>query len=120
MTKRWASPLPWLGGLLAIYLIAPLAGFLVRLGRGAPGVPGLGGALATSVITASISTVIIALLGIPLAYGLARARGPVGNALSVMSRALSGTDSIGTGCPRLLKVHSALAFTVIGIFLSVL
>jgi molybdate transport system permease protein len=84
VSRRALSPLPWLGGLLAIYLLAPLLAFLVRLGHGAPGVPGLRGALATSVITASISTVIIAVLGIPLAYGLARARGRVGAALSVL------------------------------------
>ena len=84
MRRAWATPLPWLGGLLAVYLIVPLAAFAVRLGHGASGVPGLGAALATSVITASISTAIIALLGIPLAYLLARARGPLGNALTVL------------------------------------
>jgi ABC-type sulfate/molybdate transport systems ATPase subunit/ABC-type sulfate transport system permease component len=69
------NPLPWLGALLCLYLIAPLAAFLVRSVHGAGGVPGLGGALATSVVTATISTAIIALLGVPLAYALARARG---------------------------------------------
>lgn len=78
------NPLPWLAGLLAIYLIAPIAAFFVRLGHGAPSAPGLGGALVTSLLTASISTAIIALLGIPLAYLLARARGPLAGALTVM------------------------------------
>lgn len=78
------SPLPWLAALLAIYLIAPIVAFFVRLGHGAPSSPGLGGALVTSLITASISTAIIALLGIPLAYLLARARGALAGALTVM------------------------------------
>lgn len=78
------SPLPWLGGLLAIYLVAPIIAFLVRLGHGVPSAPGLGSALITSLITASISTAIIALLGIPLAYVLARVRGALGTALMVL------------------------------------
>ncbi len=69
------NPLPWLGALLCLYLVAPLAAFVVRLAHGAPGTPGLGGALATSVVTATISTAIIAALGVPLAYVLARAKG---------------------------------------------
>ncbi len=87
MTQRarpWAGPLPWLGALLAIYLIAPIAAFLVRLRHGAPSAPGLTGALVTSLLTATISTAIIALLGVPLAYTLARARGRWGSALSVL------------------------------------
>jgi len=79
-----ASPLPWLGALLAIYLIAPIAAFLVRLRHGASSAPGLGGALVTSLVTATIATAIIALLGIPLAYLLARARGRAGAAVSVL------------------------------------
>ncbi len=85
MTRRALSPLPWLGGLLAIYLAAPIVAFVVRLGHGAPGVPGLGGALVTSVITASIST------GDHRGARasrwptcLARARGPLADALFVL------------------------------------
>lgn len=79
-----SSPLPWLGALLAVYLIAPIAAFFVRLGHGVPSAPGLGGALVTSLVTASISTAIIAVLGIPLAYLLARARGPLAGAVTVL------------------------------------
>jgi len=79
-----ATPLPWLGGLLALYLIAPIVAFVVRLHHGVPSSPGLGDALVTSLITASISTAIIALLGIPLAYLLARVRGLLGGALLVL------------------------------------
>jgi molybdate transport system permease protein len=72
------SPLPWLGGLLALYLVVPLLGLAFRLGgttnRGFH-VPGLGSALLTSVETATVSTALIAFFGIPLAYTLARHRG---------------------------------------------
>jgi molybdate transport system permease protein len=78
------SPLPWLAALLAVYLIAPIVAFLVRLHHGLGSAPGLGPALVTSLVTASISTAIIALLGIPLAYLLARIRGPLGGALLVL------------------------------------
>ena len=83
-TRGWAGPLSWLGALLAVYLIAPIAAFVVRLTHGAPSAPGLGGALVTSLLTATISAAIIALLGIPLAYTLARGRGKIASALTVM------------------------------------
>jgi molybdate transport system permease protein len=76
------NPLPWLGALLAVYLVAPLVAFLVRLLHGATPAPGVGGALLTSVVTATISTAIIALLGVPLAYLLARTRGPIAGLLT--------------------------------------
>ncbi|HLI61723.1 MAG TPA: ATP-binding cassette domain-containing protein [Solirubrobacteraceae bacterium] len=85
--SRWArSPLPWLGGLLGLYLLGPIAAFLGRLAEhgAARPAPGLGGALVTSLVTASISTVIIVALGVPLAYLLARARGRVAAALGVL------------------------------------
>lgn len=85
MIARSPSPLAWLGALLAIYLIAPLAAFAVRLARhGAPSTPGLGGALLTSLLTATISTAIIAALGIPLAYVLAHARGRAAGVLTAL------------------------------------
>jgi ABC-type Fe3+/spermidine/putrescine transport system ATPase subunit/ABC-type sulfate transport system permease component len=46
--------------------------------------PGLGGALATSLVTATVSAALIALLGIPLAYLLARSRSRWASALSVL------------------------------------
>jgi ABC-type sulfate/molybdate transport systems ATPase subunit/ABC-type sulfate transport system permease component len=69
------SPLPWLAGLLALYLLAPILAFLVRLGGGVSSAPGLGSALLTSLLTATVSTAVIATLGVPLAYLLARAKG---------------------------------------------
>ncbi len=76
-----SSPLPWLGGLLALYLLVPIVAFLVRLAGGAPASPGLGSALATSLFTATIATAVIVALGTPLAYLLARTRGVLGRVL---------------------------------------
>ena len=74
MVAAARSPLPWLGGLLALYLLAPVIAFVVRLRHGVSSTPGVGSALATSLVTASVSTIVIALLGVPLAYLLARTR----------------------------------------------
>jgi len=72
------SPLTWLGGLLVVYLAVPIAAFVVRFARSKNrgfATPGLWSAVRVSVVSASISTALIALLGIPLAYALARHRG---------------------------------------------
>jgi ABC-type sulfate/molybdate transport systems ATPase subunit/ABC-type sulfate transport system permease component len=74
------SPLTYLGGLLALYLMVPIAAFLIRLAQPGDrgfGAPGLWSALWTSVESATISMTIVAVLGIPLAYWLARSRGPL-------------------------------------------
>jgi molybdate transport system permease protein len=81
MRTRASSPLPWLGGLLALYLLVPIVAFVGRLAGGARASPGLGAALATSLETATIATVVIAVLGTPLAYLLARRRGPAARVL---------------------------------------
>ena len=78
------SPLPWLGGLLALYLLAPILAFVVRLGGGVSSAPGVGPALLTSLFTASISATVIALLGTPLAYLLARGRGAGARVLTAL------------------------------------
>ena len=74
------SPLTYLGGLLALYLAIPIGAFLVRLAQPGDrgfGAPGLWSALWTSVASATISMTIVAVLGIPLAYWLARTKGPL-------------------------------------------
>jgi ABC-type sulfate/molybdate transport systems ATPase subunit/ABC-type sulfate transport system permease component len=75
MLARARSPLPWLGGLLALYLLAPIVAFVARLHTGVSSAPGVRSALLTSLLTATISAMAIAVLGVPLAYLLARARG---------------------------------------------
>jgi molybdate transport system permease protein len=87
MKRSARNPLAWLGGLLALYLVLPLVAFLVRLaGSGERGftAPGLWSALGVSVLSATISTAIIAVLGIPLAYLLARSRGPLGRIVGTL------------------------------------
>lgn len=80
----WRTPLPWLGGLLALYLVMPIAALLPRLGQATSGgTPGLGSALAVSAITATISSVVIAVGGIPLAYVLAKGGGRLRELLGV-------------------------------------
>jgi len=69
--RSWTLPL--LGGLLVVYLLAPIVVLLVHLSgaRHPTSVPGLGSALEISLLTATISTAIIGLLGIPLGWLLA-------------------------------------------------
>ena len=96
MLARARSPLPWLGGLLALYLLAPIVAFVVRLGGGVSSAPGVGSALLTSLLTATISMVVIALLGIPLAYLLAHGRG-------LRTRLLSALVALPLALPPLMS-----------------
>src|SRR5271163_1956047 len=107
MRARVSSPLPWLGGLLALYLLVPIVAFLVRLGGGATAPPGLGSALVTSLFTATISATVITLLGTPLAYLLARKRG-------VMSRVLLALVALPLALPTLMS--GVLLLYVVGPF----
>ncbi len=81
------SPLSWLGGLLALYLTVPIVYFLIRLAgsndRGFS-TPGLWSAFEISAVSATISTFLVALFGIPLANWLAHARGPVATVTGVL------------------------------------
>lgn len=74
------SPLPWLGALLLVYLGAPVVYFLYRLAttqaRGFHDA-GLFPAFWVSIQGATIAAAVVTLLGVPLAYVLARHRGPV-------------------------------------------
>jgi molybdate transport system permease protein len=56
----------------------------VRLGGGASSTPGLGSALLTSLLTATISALVVTLLGVPLAYLLARGRGALVRLLTAL------------------------------------
>lgn len=66
-----------LGALLAAYLLVPIVYFFLRLVTSPPSelnVPGLWPAIATSLETATISMLVIGVLGVPLAFVLARWR----------------------------------------------
>ncbi len=78
MTRRIPAPLPWLAGLLAIYLIAPLIAGAQQAGLAdwhAVDTAALLRASVVSIASASTATLIIALGGIPLGYVLARMPG---------------------------------------------
>ncbi|MGO9456232.1 MAG: ATP-binding cassette domain-containing protein [Acidimicrobiales bacterium] len=86
-TGRRPSTLVLLGGLLALYLTLPVALLVVHLvtasNRGF-GVPGLWDAALVSLMTATISATIIAVLGVPLAYVLARSRTRLAGAVGLV------------------------------------
>jgi molybdate transport system permease protein len=76
--KNWVrSPLPWLGGLLALYVIAPFGALFGRLDHNVwTGLhqPAVLSALRTSASAAGVATLLITLTGVPLAYVFARNR----------------------------------------------
>ena len=111
MRTRASSPLPWLGGLLALYLLVPIVAFAVRLAGGAPASPGLGSALATSLETATISTVVITLLGTPLAYLMARTHGVVSRLLLAMVALPLALPALMSG---ILLLYVVGPFTILG------
>lgn len=77
MTRRLPSLLPWLAGLLAIYLIAPLIAGLQQAGVAdwsTVDSAALARACLVSIASATLATFLIALRGIPLGYVLARCR----------------------------------------------
>jgi molybdate transport system permease protein len=78
VTRRVPAPLPWLAGLLVIYLVAPLAAGIQQVWFAdwrSVDVASLGRACAISLGSATTATAIIALGGIPLGYLLARLPG---------------------------------------------
>ncbi|MGH9098885.1 MAG: molybdate ABC transporter permease subunit, partial [Acidimicrobiales bacterium] len=81
------TPLPWLGALLLVYLGAPVVYFLYRLAttpaRGFHDA-GLLPAFWVSLQGATIATAAVTVLGVPLAYLLARRRGPIAAVLGAL------------------------------------
>jgi ABC-type Fe3+/spermidine/putrescine transport system ATPase subunit/ABC-type sulfate transport system permease component len=78
VTRRIPAPLPWLAGLLAIYLAAPLVAGAQQAALAdwsSVDVGPLLRACGVSVASASVATVLIALGGIPLGHLLARRPG---------------------------------------------
>ncbi|HLH67646.1 MAG TPA: ATP-binding cassette domain-containing protein [Candidatus Dormibacteraeota bacterium] len=82
MRTRGGSPLYLLAGLLLLYLAVPVVAFAVRAAGSAQQLwsAELAAALAVSLETASVSTLVIAVLGVPLAYLLARSQGHLATA----------------------------------------
>jgi ABC-type sulfate/molybdate transport systems ATPase subunit/ABC-type sulfate transport system permease component len=81
------SPLPWLGGLIVVYLAVPLVAFAFRLlGSRVRGfhVPGLFPSLFVSLESATISLALITLFGVPLAYVLARSPGRLASLIGLV------------------------------------
>lgn len=78
MNRPLPAPVPWLAGLLALYLLGPFLAGIPELGAAdwhAVDAATLGRACAVSVLSASLATLLIALGGIPLGLVLARRRG---------------------------------------------
>ncbi len=78
VTRRVPALIPWLAGLLAIYLIAPLLAGVQQAGMAdwaTVDAAALTQACLVSVATATLATLLIALGGIPLGYLLARVSG---------------------------------------------
>ncbi|MHB1814403.1 MAG: ABC transporter ATP-binding protein/permease [Steroidobacteraceae bacterium] len=78
MLRKVPSPLPWLAGLLAVYLIAPLAAGVQAAAATrwrAVDYATLAHACAVSLASASCATLLTALCGIPLGLALARVPG---------------------------------------------
>jgi ABC-type Fe3+/spermidine/putrescine transport system ATPase subunit/ABC-type sulfate transport system permease component len=111
MRARASSPLPWLGGLLALYLLVPIVAFVVRLAGGATAAPGLGAALVNSLLTATISAVVVTVLGTPLAYLMARRNG-------WMARVLLALVALPLALPALMSgvllLYVVGPFTILG------
>lgn len=81
------TPLPWLAGLLVLYLVVPLIAFVARIPGTDPAAmaaPGVGDALWVSVLTASIATAIVTVLGVPLGYLLAHTTRRIGALLGIL------------------------------------
>ncbi|MHB8275445.1 MAG: ABC transporter ATP-binding protein/permease, partial [Dermatophilaceae bacterium] len=115
MTYRTSrSPLRWLGGLLVLYLATPLVVFVVRFAssrdRGFH-TPGLWGAVATSIESATISTMLIVAFGIPLASWLARSHGPLAAITGVIVQLPLALPPVMSG---IVLIYLVGPYTVIG------
>lgn len=87
MSSRLPRSLRWLGALLVVYLAYPVGAFVYRVATGSNegwNVPGLWSALRVSVEGATISLCLGMLLGLPLAYVLARRRGWLSGVVGVI------------------------------------
>lgn len=110
------SPLSWLGALLVVYLGAPLAFFLFRLATTSArgfGDPGLLPALWVSIEGATIATALVTVAGVPLAYLLARSRGPVGTLVGGLVAVPLAVPPVMSG---ILLIYLVGPYTALGRF----
>ena len=126
----WAI-LPWLAGLLALYLIAPFLAGLAMTGaadwRGADW-PNLANATLVSLLTASAATLLVAIGGIPLGYLLARRTGramallgfivQLPLALPPLTSGILLLFLLGYASPLGALTHGALTDSFLGIVLA--
>ena len=126
----WAI-LPWLGGLLALYLVAPFVAGIAMTGtadwRGADWSI-LAHATAVSLLSASAATLLVAVGGIPLGYLLARRTGramallgftvQLPLALPPLASGILLLFLLGYASPLGALTHGALTDSFIGIVLA--
>jgi molybdate transport system permease protein len=114
MRHTFRSPLTWLGGLLVLYLTIPIGAFFIRLGRSNQrgfGVPGLWNALWVSLVTATITTILVALFGVPLAHVLSRAKGRLGTLVGIAVQLPLALPPLMSG---ILLIYLVGPYTTIG------
>ena len=108
------SPLAWLGGLVTLYLGLPLAAFALRLAKGPVrgfNTPGLFPALRVSLLGATISLGLVTLLGVPLAFVLARSRGRIAGVVSMIVHVPLALPPLMSG---IVLVYLVGPYTVLG------
>jgi ABC-type Fe3+/spermidine/putrescine transport system ATPase subunit/ABC-type sulfate transport system permease component len=129
--RRPRAILPWLGGFLTLYLVAPFAAGIANLGtadwNGADW-QGLGSACFLSVLSATTATLLVALGGIPLGYLLARRPGKamallgfivqLPLALPPLASGILLLFLLGYASPIGALTHGALTDSFIGIVLA--
>lgn len=110
------NPLPWFGALLLVYLGAPVVYFVYRLATAAaPGFhdAGLFPAFWVSLQGATLATAVVTLLGVPLAYLLARHRGPLTAVLGALVMVPLAVPPVMSG---ILLIYVLGPYTPIGSF----
>src|SRR5699024_533301 len=113
-SRALRNPFGLLGGLLALYLLVPIIAFIVRFavaGDRGLDTDGLFSALGVSVTSATISTVIVGVLGVPLAYWLAYSDGPLPRAVGVLVQLPLALPPVMSG---MLLIYVVGPYTPIG------
>ena len=104
---RARGPLPYLGGLLVLYLLLPIVALLPQIHSSIwsqVATPGVLSALAVSAGSATVSAAVIALTGIPLAYLLARGRARWARMIEVLVQLPLAVPPLVSGILLLLLV----------------